>query len=481
MKALFLNPPYLPQFSRGQRSPQVTKSGTFYYPIWLAYAAGAVEADGHDLQLVDAIADDLDMEDIIKNISTFKPDLIIVDTSTPSIENDARIAETLKNKVTNSIVGLVGPHVASTPVETLNNYPWVDFVTIKEYDETLREVARALDDGDDWSNIKGLAIRKDGKPYLNSEQPLIQDLDSMPFVSSTYYKHLNYKKYFYAITQWPVVTIISGRGCPYKCNYCLFPQTLQGAQYRARSAENVVDEMEYIEKNFPDVREIFIEDDTLTLNKKRMIRICEEIIRRGVKIKWTCNARADVDLETLKIMSAANCRLLCVGVESGVQEILDNVEKGISLEQIDQFFKDAKKADVMVHGCFMAGNQGETRETMEKTLDLAKKLNPDTAQFFPLMIYPGTKAYDWAKSNNYIKAETYKDWLTDDGLHNTVVERPDLPYKDIVEFCNRARREFYLRPRYMAYKLKQVMRHPREAKRLVKSFKTFARYIFTKS
>lgn len=480
MRALFLNPPFLPGFSRGQRSPQVTKSGTFYYPIWLSYAAGAVEADGHELKLVDAPAAGLGAAEVLRMAREFRPRLIAVDTSTPSIESDARFTEDLKQECPEALLCLVGPHVSSTPLETLKAYPWVDLVAVREYDDTLREVARCLAEGKDWTGAAGIAYRKDQQVAVTPPRPSIQDLDRLPFVSATYKKHLDYRKYFYAITQWPVVTIISGRGCPYKCDFCLFPQTLQGHQYRQRSAENVVEELAYIQKEFPGAREVFIEDDTLTLNKKRMVRICEEIIRRGLTINWTCNSRCDVDLETLKLMHAANCRLLCVGVESGDQTVLDNVEKGIQLDRIERFFQDVKKTGLLVHGCFMAGNRGETRETMEKTLTLAKRLNPDTAQFFPLMVYPGTRAYEWAREGNFIAARSYSDWLTPEGHHNTVVDRPDLPHQEIVAFCDRARREFYLRPRYIAYKLRQIIRHPRELGRLVKSLKTFGRHLLPK-
>jgi anaerobic magnesium-protoporphyrin IX monomethyl ester cyclase len=480
MRALFLNPPYLLGFSRGQRSPQVTKSGTFYYPIWLSYAAGAVEADGHEVKLIDAPAARKSLDEVLALARDFHPDLIVCDTSTPSIENDARVAEALRGGSPAAVVCMVGPHVSATPRETLDAYPWVDLVAVREYDETLRELARHIAEGKDWHGLAGTAVRKSGKSVENTPRPTIQDLDAIPFVSKTYKKHLDFRNYFYAITQWPVVTIISGRGCPYKCDFCLFPQTLQGHQYRQRSAENVAGELEYIEKNFPGVREVFIEDDTLTLNRKRVARICDEVLRRGLKINWTCNARCDVDLETLKHMEAANCRLLCVGIESGDQTVLNNVEKDITLERIESFFKDVKKTNIMVHACFMAGNRGETRETMEKTLALAKRLNPDTAQFFPLMVYPGTRAYEWAKSENLITAKSYSDWLTPEGLHNTVVDRPDLPHKEIVAFCDRARREFYLRPAYIAYKLRQVIRRPRELRRLVKSLRTFARYLLPK-
>jgi anaerobic magnesium-protoporphyrin IX monomethyl ester cyclase len=479
-RALFLNPPYLPNFSRGQRSPQVTKSGTFYYPIWLSYAAGLVESDGHQVKLVDAPAARQTVEEVVELASKLQPAFIAIDTSTPSIESDARVAETLKREFPQAVVALVGPHASATSLETMEAYPWVDLVAVREYDETLREVARAIAEGRDWRGTAGTVARKDGKVAANPPRPTIQELDALPFVSAVYKKHLDFRNYFYAITQWPVVTIISGRGCPYKCDFCLFPQTLQGHQYRQRSAENVAEELAFIEKEFPGAREVFIEDDTLTLNKKRVVRLCDEILKRGLKINWTCNSRCDVDLETLKHMEAANCRLLCVGVEAGDQQVLENVEKDITLERIEEFFREVKKTGLLVHGCFMAGNRGETRETMEKTLTLAKRLNPDTAQFFPLMVYPGTRAYEWAKAENLIAARSYADWLTPEGLHNTVVDRPELPHKEIVAFCDRARREFYLRPRYIAYKLKQVVRHPRELGRLVKSMRTFARYLLAK-
>ena len=481
MKVLALNPPFLPNYSRGQRSPAVTKSGTLYYPIWLAYATGTVEKAGHSVRLIDAPATGASLDEVVRVADAFQPDLVAIDTSTPSVENDARVADAIKQTCSQSLVGLVGPHVSAVPAETLNDYPWLDFVGVQEYDETLRDLADSLDrGGDGWKEVPGIARREDGKVVSTAPRQWMQDLDAQPFVSEVYKRHLDYKRYFYAITQWPVVTIVSGRGCPYKCNYCLFPQTLQGHQYRTRSPGHVVEELAYIQREFPGVREVFIEDDTLTLHRRRTVEICEEVIRRGLRIAWTCNARADVDYETLKVMKAANCRLMCVGIESGDQKVLDNVQKGIQLEQIEQFFKDAKRAGILVHGCFMAGNVGETRETMEKTLDLAKRLNPDTAQFFPLMVYPGTAAYEWARAENLIKARTYSDWLTKDGLHNTVVDRPDLPHDEVVRFCNRARREFYLRSTYVRYKLRQVLRHPGEFRRLAKSLRTFAGYLLSK-
>ncbi|UCG79929.1 MAG: hypothetical protein JSV60_08110, partial [Desulfobacterales bacterium] len=174
---------------------------------------------------------------------------------------------------------------------------------------------------------------------------------------------------------------------------------------------------------------------------------------------------------------AAGCRLLCVGVESGNQNVLITMKKGLSLNRIRRFFKDAKRAGVLLHGCFLVGNRGENRQTLEETLDFAKALNPDTAQFFPLMIYPGTEAYNWAKGENLILTEDFSKWVTEEGLHNSVVERPGLSNADLVSFCDRARREFYLRPKYFISKSRQLLRHPSELKRTAKSMKTFFKYL----
>ena len=243
----------------------------------------------------------------------------------------------------------------------------------------------------------------------------------------------------------------------------------------------MVEEFLYIAETFPFVKEVFIEDDTFTVDRKRCQEICQGLIKEKNRISWTANSRADVDFETLRLMKKAGCRLLCVGVESGNQTVLENIKKGLSLSRIKCFFKDAKKAGILIHGCFLVGNRGENLQTLEETLKFAKELNPDTAQFFPLMIYPGTEAYQWAKEENLVQTEDFSQWLTTDGLHHCVVNRPGLTNEQLVAFCDRARREFYLRCRYFGLKLKQVLRHPSELKRTAKSFKTFYRYLFSNS
>jgi radical SAM superfamily enzyme YgiQ (UPF0313 family) len=486
MKVLLLNPPFKPEhgrFSREQRSPAITKSGTFYYPMWLAYATGVLEEAGFEAKLVDAPAKRINQDEILELASEFKPRLLVVDTSTPSIYDDIAVAEELK-RLTGTLVVLVGTHPSALPEETLKISPYIDAVARHEYEYTVLELARLLESNgnglsrQEWSGIQGISFRDGGRIHHNPDRELAADLDEFPFVSKVYKKHLDYRDYFYAHSKSPIVTIISGRGCPHQCVYCVYPQVFSSRRVRYRSVKNVADEIEYILNNFPGLREIMFEDDTLTINKKRVRELAEEITKRGLRFSWSANSRADLDLDTMMLLKKAGCRLLCVGIESGDQRVLDSMKKHLKVEQIKQFFKDAKKANIMIHGCFLLGNPGETKESLGKTLELAKELQPDTAQFFPLMVYPGTEAYSWAKKNGYLLTEDYRQWLTDDGLHNCVVSRPGLSNQELVEFCDRARQEFYLRPSYVAAKALQAIKDPWEFGRLAKGGRTLAKHIF---
>ncbi len=483
MKILSLNPPFLPKYSRESRSPAVTKSGTLYYPMWLAYATGYLEKAGYDLKLVDAPAADLSLDQVLEMAKEFKPGLAVLDTSTPSIYNDVEVAKALKSALPDLFVVLVGVHVSALPLETLELSPEIDAVAFGEYDETLVELAGHIAEGrrDDETlqKVKGIAFRKsDGAVCRNETRPFMENLDDIPFVSNVYKKHLDVDPYFYGHSRHPLIVLVTGRGCPFHCTYCVVPQTLQGHKYRKRSIESIVQEFIYIRDNFPGIKEIMIEDDTLTADRKRCRELSEALIATGAnKIPWSANSRAEVDLETMRLMRKAGCRLFCVGFESGDQTILDNIKKSMTLEKIAEFMRNARKAGILVHGCFMVGNRGESRDTLEKTLRFAKELNPDTAQFYPIMVYPGTSDYAYFQEKGWIISNDFRKWLTDEGLHSSVVSNPDLTYEELVKFCDRARREFYLRPSYMLSKAQQMVTHPSEAKRIVKAAVTFVKYL----
>ncbi len=487
MRILMLNPPFLPKFSRESRSPAVAKSGTLYFPMWLAYATGYLEKKGHEVTLIDAAAGNLSPEEVVARAVRLAPALAVLDTSTPSIYSDVEIGAALKKAIPSIFVVLVGVHVSALPTETLDLSPAIDAVAFGEYDETLAELASLLAAGtkDDatLAGIKGLAFHSSkGETVRNALRPPIENLDDIPFVSGVYRKHLDISPYFYGHSRYPVIVLVTGRGCPYQCTYCVIPQMLMGHRYRKRSIASIIGEFRYIAETFPDVKEIMIEDDTLTADKNRCMEFADALVEaRLTRIPWSANSRADVDYETLRALKRAGCRLLCVGFESGDQQILDNIRKSLTLDKIKKFVRDAKRAGIMVHGCFMVGNRGETPETLEKTLALAKELSPDTAQFFPIMVYPGTADYAWFGERGWITTQDFRKWLTADGLHSSVVSRPDLTYETLVAFCDRARREFYLRPGYLLAKGIQALRHPGETKRLLKGGRTFVKYLLRPS
>jgi anaerobic magnesium-protoporphyrin IX monomethyl ester cyclase len=445
--------------------------------MWLSYATGVLEKNDFHATLFDCPADNIQISDIKVFVKNHKPRLVVIDTSTPSIYDDLQIGEIIKSINPDTFIVLVGPHVSALPEDTLNCSQDVDAVAMHEYEYTLLDLANSLKNNTDWRSIPGLCYRVNGKIIRNPKREFIKDLDSIPFVSSVYKRHLNYKNYFYAHSRYPILTIITGRGCPYQCIYCVYPQTFSGRKVRYRSIENVVEEIEFILKEFPDVKEVMFEDDTLTLNKNRCFEFAEEILRRNIRFNWSANSRADVDLETLKILKRAGARLLCVGIESGDQSLLDKMKKNLNLEQVRQFFQDAKKAGILIHGCFLVGVPGETKESLQKTLSLAKELNPDTAQFFPIMVYPGTEAYQWAQEQNYLITNDFRQWVTEDGLHNCVISRPGLSNKDLVEFCDNSRREFYLRPSYITKKIMMSLTSYHEFKRLVKGARSLSKFI----
>lgn len=481
MKILMLNPPFLPKYSRFSRSPAVTKSGTIYYPIWHAYATGVLEKEGHEVKLIDAPADGLSKEDCYNIAREFKPVMAVIYTSTPSIYNDVEVAGNIKDLLPDCFVVLTGPHVSALSEESLGIDKRIDAIARREYDMTLLEVAKKLENKEAISDVAGLTLRVGNDIKSNPDRELVDDLDSLPFVSDVYKRHLKIENYFYAHCRYPVVSIFTSRGCYGQCNYCVYPEQMFGRKQRQRSPENIVAEFEYIVKELPQVKEVLIDDDTFSFNQKHTMNFCELMIQKNIKLPWTVECRATLKYETMVMMKKAGCRLIVVGFESADNQILKNIKKGLTEEIMRQFVSDAKKADIMIHACFMAGNKGETRDTLKKSLKLAKEMNADTCQFFPLMVYPGTEAYEWANSNNYLTTTDFRNWLTEDGLHNCVVSTPELSAKDLVAFCDYARRSYYLNPKYLAYKFRQVLFNPNEMTKTLKSAKTFAKYLFRKN
>ncbi|MDI6721736.1 MAG: radical SAM protein, partial [Candidatus Aenigmarchaeota archaeon] len=469
MKIICLNPTFKTEYgrySRTSRSPAITKSGTIYYPIWLCYAAGVLEDAGHEVKVIDCCAYEYGLEAALRIIAEFKPEMAVIDTSTPSIYNDVETGAEIKKILPDCFVVLMGTHPSALPDETLKLGSAIDAVAVGEADYTLRELARKLSQADLHavqsddayrnnllSSIEGIAYRTRSGVYVNKRREFIANLDELPFASRVYKKHLDTKKYFFAASDYPEVQIMTARGCVARCTFCVYPQTIHGLKYRMRSPQSIADEFQWIKGNMPEVREVGIEDDTFTGSQSRVVELCKELIQRNIRIKWYCNVRADLKYETMLWMKKAGCVLVTVGYESANRKVLENIDKRITPEMILEFSQNTRKAGLLVHGCFMAGNRGETRGTLEESLELALKMMDDTMQFFPLMVYPGTKDYEWAKGKGLLTIKDFSDYVTEDGCHNSVLRMPDMHSDEMRNWCDYARRRYYLRPRYIAYKL----------------------------
>ena len=486
MKICFINPPFKAEygkFSRESRSPCIGHSGVLYYPLWLIYAAAYSKKCGYEVEFLDAPAKLLNREKSLELLSEKGKDtkLFVINTSTPSIYSDCEFCEAVKGMFPEAFTVLVGTHPSATVEETFGFSKAIDCIARKEYDFTIKNLADAIDKKQDFSTVKGLSYRKDSEIIHNADAEHIENLDEIPFASEFIKEYLDVNDYVFPASALPEIQIFTGRGCPARCNYCVYPQTLHGHKYRLRSVDNVIDEFEYIIREFPNVKQVVIEDDTFTVNKERTVEFCEKMIASGMnkKIRWLCNARVNLDYETMKIMKKAGCKLIIPGIESVDQTILNNIRKGITVEQIENYIKNAKKAGLMIHACYMVGNEGETKETMQKTLDAALRFKTDTMQFFPLIPYPGTQAYNWAKKNGYIK-HGYSQYLKEDGTLNCVISTPELSSEDLVAFCAHARKKYYLRPWYIMHRIKRGLTDIEDLKRSLKAFSRLKNSLFKK-
>jgi radical SAM superfamily enzyme YgiQ (UPF0313 family) len=471
MRVATINPPFLRGFSRGQRSPAVTRSGTLYYPIWLAYATGSLEDAGHEVDLIDAPAGDLDQGEVLRRVAAFDPGLVVVESSTPSIESDAAFADSLADRP----CILVGTHPSALPAETLSLGRRFHAVAVGEYDLTCVEAAAALSRGGSLDSVPGLWVRSPVGPLPTGPARVVADLDSLPQVSRVYARHLDPRRYSNPNALHPMVMIMGGRGCPGACTFCLFPQTLTGRAARFRSIGSIVAEVRWVEENMPGVRSVFFEDDTLSADTGRLRSLASAMSGAGCRIRWTANMRASVDLRTLRECRRAGLRTVCVGFESGDPEMLRAMGKGIDPAASAAFARDAAEAGVLVHGCFLFGTPGETRETMRRTLEFALGLPLYSAQFYPMMVYPGTEAYRRALSEGMLTATGWRDWLTEGGRHRSVVRTAALTAREISDFCDHARRRFYLRPGYVARTALRAFSDRDELRRTLKAFGHFWR------
>ncbi len=475
MKALIINEPFVKDFCRTPRGAARTRGRVLRAPDWLAYATAVLERDKVDARLYDFPARDWGFDEYRRLIHDEQPDFVILDSTTPSIHSDINCARTAKEESPHTVVIMVGPHVSSLPMETLRQAAGVvDVAAIGEYDFTVRDVIRSYPN---LKDVPGIAYWNGGDVQKTGERPLIQDLDELPFPA---WHQLDLMKYFDGTKLHPYIDIFTGRGCPHKCTFCLWPQVMHGHPFRLRKPERVVDEMEHDIALCPQVLkggEFFFEDDTFTLHKPTAIGICEEILRRNLKVTFSVNARVDTaDLEMMKMLKRAGIRELLVGFESGDDGVLKNIQKRATAEQGREFMARAKEAKIDVHGCFVMGLPGETKASMDKTIDFAMNLGLHTVQFSAAIPFPGTKYFQEADQAGLLQTKDWKKWLDPSGEQAGIVSYPGLSKDEVEAAVNRGLKSFYFRPGYLL-KFALKNRHWWDFKRKVRGFGHFAGYL----
>ena len=467
MKTLFLQAPSFDGFDggAGARYQARREIQSFWYPTWLAQPAALVEGS----KLIDAPPHRLKFQDIAPD--AVNHDLVVLHTSTPSFSSDVKTAEALKALKPSLKIGMIGAKVAVEPEASLKASPAIDFVARNEFDFTIKEVA----EGRDFGRIAGLSWRnRDGGIVHNEDRAVLETMDELPFVTPIYKRDLVIENYFSGYLLHPYISFYSGRGCKSRCTFCLWPQTIGGHRYRTRSVGHVIEELAWAQKAFPQVKEFFFDDDTLTDNLPRVEELAREIGKLG--LVWSCNAKANVPRSTLKVLKDNGLRLLLVGYESGNQKILHNIKKGMRIDVAKRFAKDCRELGIVTHGTFILGLPGETKETIEETIRFAIEVNPHTIQISLAAPYPGTFLYKQALENGWLVDENAR-LLTESGMQVASLSYPHLSHTEIFQSVDDFYKRFYFRAPKIASIAGEMVRSPQILRRRLREGVEFFRFL----
>jgi hopanoid biosynthesis associated radical SAM protein HpnJ len=460
LRTLYLNPPSFDNFDggAGSRWPATREIESYWYPVWLAYPAGLLEG----ARLLDAPPHKVSAEETLKIAAEY--DFIVLFTSTPGFPGDVKLAAAMKDCNPRLKIAFVGPHVSVLPERSLRDAPAVDFVVRREFDFATVEFAQ----GKPLDQILGVTYRRNGKILHTPDRPLLTDLDALPDVTDVYRRDLDVRRYNVPFLQHPFVSLYTTRGCPAQCTFCLWPQTLSGHAWRKRSSDAVARELAKAKEYWPFVKEFFFDDDTFNIQKARTLELCAKL--KPLNITWSCTSRVTTDYETLKAMREAGCRLLIVGYESGDQQILKNIKKGATLERARQFTRDCHNLGLTIHGDFILGLPGETRESIRNTIDFAKEMDCETIQVSVAHAYPGTELYDFAVRNGFLVPGSMVDA---DGHQLAHIEYPNLPAEEILDAVHRFYDQYYFRPKAIFRIVRKAIFNAEERRRLYFEAKGF--------
>jgi hopanoid biosynthesis associated radical SAM protein HpnJ len=416
-----------------------------------------------DSKVVDAPPHKISIDKTVAMASDFE--LLVLFTSTPGFHVDVKIAEMMKDVNPKLKVAFVGPPVTVEPEKSLRTSKAIDFVVKREFDYQIRDYAM----GKPLEELPGVVFRKNGGFQHNPEGGVIENLDELPWVTKVYQRDLDFRRYNVPFLLQPYVSFYTTRGCPAMCTFCLWPQTHSGHRWRLRSSDDIANECRWTLENFPGLKEIFFDDDTFNYQKARTIELCSKL--KPLNFTWSCTSRVTTDYDTLKAMKDAGCRLLIVGYESGEQQILKNIKKGATIDMARRFTANCKKLGLTIHGDFIVGLPGETRESIRKSINFAKELDVETIQVSLAHPFPGTEFYDHVEKNGLI---TIGSSMTDDVGHQLPnYEYPGLDKSELMDWVERFYGEFYFRPKVAFRLVRKAMFDSNDRKRLYKEAREY--------
>ena len=464
MKTLLLNPPSFENFDGGASSrwPVTREVESYWYPVWLTYPAGMLPGS----RLLDASPHKITPAQTIEIAQDY--DFVVLFTSTVGFQSDLRLIRLMKERKPSLKVAFVGPHVHNRPEQSLLASDDIDFVVRGEFDHAVVEFAqgRPLDD------IAGISYRKDGGVVHTPSRPQLHtgQLDALPFATEVYKRDLAIENYSVPFLLHPFISLFTTRGCPALCTFCQWPQTISGHAWRVRSAENVAREIRQALELFPQAKEFFFDDDTFNIRKDRVLEICAKF--KPLKFRWSANARVHSDYETLRAMADAGARLFIVGFESGDPQILKNIKKGATLEMAREFVQNCKKVGIKIHGDFILGLPGETKQTIQRTIEFAKELDCETIQVSLAHAFPGTELHDYLVQHDFLRTEA----LTDASGHQLPhIEYPGLSREEMMAGVNRFYDAYYFRPKVAWRIVRGALWDAHERKRLYNEAVAFLR------
>ncbi|RLE09664.1 B12-binding domain-containing radical SAM protein [Candidatus Aerophobetes bacterium] len=437
MRVLFVLPP--------SKFALKEAAGITALPLGLAYLASVLEREGHKVKVLDCPTLEYDLKDLEREIKGFRPQVMGITSTTSTIYDAYKVARLTKEINPKAVVVIGGPHVSFTAEQTLRECPFIDVVVRGEGETTTEELITCLEEGQPLEEVRGISFRKDEKVVETENRPFIENLDELPFPA---YHLLPMDRY--KVGRHHFANIITSRGCPFSCIFCSSSQ-LCGKRWRARSPENVIEELKVLKYEY-NISEVEFLDDTFTLNSPRAEKICDLMMRENLNLSWSASSRVNTLTQRLaNKMRKAGCHTIYLGIESGSQKILDLIQKGTNLVQAERAVEILKGAKINVLGSFIIGIPGETIKSIKKTIKFAKKLNLNFAQFSICTPYPGTKLFDIARERGFLLTRDWSKYT----ILDPVMKTPGILSKELKRWLLKAYLSFYLRPKFL---LEQVKR-----------------------